>query len=449
MPINPSIPLQVQQYKAPDQMTTLGQLLGIKQAQSANALAELQMARQQKEDARQETLRSDLAGAVLPDGTIDQTKVRGAIARSGDVNALGTYDANQARIGASQAAMQKDRLAQATAALGYIGQELSGVRDQASFDVAKARVAQTLGPQWLQGVPDQYDPQWVQAQQQRALGMKDKIDLQLKQGEFEETKRHNQASEGIQREGLANKGPLALIQGADGSMTAVGGPNGVGPNAIDALGAARQTLKQREEFGKGLGKYQATQYTDILKAGDQTLFDDEKLNRLDQLLTNVETGKFKGTTTEIKKAAKSAGIDLESLGIKDDVAPVEAARALSNEMALQLRSPAGGAGMPGAMSDSDRVFLTSMVPGIETTPEGRKLMVQTQKQLNQRKREIAKMARDYKTKNGGIDEGFDQQLNDYAQKNPMFHAVTDDASFAQVPKGAYFLAPDGTVRQKQ
>lgn len=449
MPINPSIPLQVQQYKPTDQMTTLGQLLGIKQAQSANALAEMQMARQQKEDARQDALRADLAGSVGADGTIDQTKVRGALARAGDINALGTYDANQATIAARQASAAKDKLALASSQLGYIGQVLGGVRDQASFDAAKAQVAQTLGPQALQGVPDVYDPQWVKSKLDSALGYKDRIDLQIKQQTLQETGRHNLASEGIQREANANKGPLALIQGADGSMTAVGGPNGVGPNAIDALGAARQTLKQREEFGKGLGKYQASQYTDILKAGDQTLFDDEKLNRLDQLLTNVETGKFKGTTTEIKKAAKSAGIDLESLGIKDDVAPVEAARALSNEMALQLRNPAGGAGMPGAMSDSDRTFLTSMVPGIETTPEGRKLMVQTQKQLNQRKREIAKMARDYKTKNSAIDEGFDQQMNDYAQKNPMFHAVTDDASFAQVPKGAYFLAPDGTVRQKQ
>ena len=445
MPINPSIPLQVQQYKAPDQMTTLGQLLGIKQAQSANALAELQMARQQKEDARQEILRSDLAGAVLPDGTIDQTKVRGALARAGDINALGTYDANQARIGASQAAMQKDRLAQATAALGYIGQELSGVRDQASFDVAKARVAQTLGPQWLQGVPDQYDPQWVQAQQQRALGMKDKIDLQLKQGEFEETKRHNQASEGIQREGLANKGPLAILQGADGATTVIGGPNGVGPNVTTQLGIAQGNAAQGKKFGEKAGEYFGAQYGEILKGGDDALLDNARLSRLDQLLTNVETGKFKGTTNELKRAAKAAGMDLESLGITDDVAPIEAAKVLSGQLTIDATKIAKLT----PVSNADMAYMQTLQPGIETTPEGRKLMIQTRKAINDRQIEMQRQATKYRREHGQLDEGWTDQAREYAEKNPMFHAVTDDASFAQVPKGAYFLAPDGTVRQKQ
>ena len=146
-----------------------------------------------------------------------------------------------------------------------------------------------------------------------------------------------------------------------------------------------------------------------------------KYDRLTNLLENVNTGKFKGTTTEIKSAAKASGINLEEYGITDDVGAVQAAEALSNAMALELRNPAGGAGMPGAMSDADRNYLNNMVPGIEKTPEGRKLMVETGKLIAQRDVQVAKLARDYRASNGGVlDDGFYGQLEQFSTGNPLF-----------------------------
>src|SRR3546814_10728693 len=135
-----------------------------------------------------------------------------------------------------------------------------------------------------------------------------------------------------------------------------------------------------------------------------------RLDRLGQLLENVATGKTAPTTQAIKAVAKSAGFDLEAFGITDDVGPAEAAAALSNQMALELRNPAGGPGMPGAMSDSDRDFLRTMEAGIEQTPQGRKLMIETQKRINDRNIEIARMSRNYRKKNGRLDEGFYDEL---------------------------------------
>jgi hypothetical protein len=98
----------------------------------------------------------------------------------------------------------------------------------------------------------------------------------------------------------------------------------------------------------------------------------------------------------------------------------EAAQALSSEIALQLRNPSGGAGMPGAMSDADRQFLANMVPGLATTPEGRKLMIETATKLAQRDKEVAAMARKYRQKKGNIDEGFYDELAQFSSAKPLF-----------------------------
>lgn len=72
----------------------------------------------------------------------------------------------------------------------------------------------------------------------------------------------------------------------------------------------------------------------------------------------------------------------------------------------------------------------------------------TRRALNKRAVEVSKMAVAYKKEHGQIDEGFQQQMIDYAEKNPLFHVVASDADFNAVPSGSFFAAPDGTVRRK-
>ena len=61
------------------------------------------------------------------------------------------------------------------------------------------------------------------------------------------------------------------------------------------------------------------------------------------------------------------------------------------------------------------------MPTLDNSPDGIKLLIDIQSRLAQRQKDIAKLARDYKKSNGGkFDEGFDQALADYAEKNPLF-----------------------------
>jgi hypothetical protein len=193
---------------------------------------------------------------------------------------------------------------------------------------------------------------------------------------------------------------------------------------VAAAGATRVNVgAQEKEEDKAVGKAFGEDYVALQKSGREAPGKIAKYDRLDQLLDGIDTGTFKGTTTELKAAAKGAGINLEELGIKDDVAPIQAAKALTNAMALELRNPSGGAGMPGALSDADRQYLTSMVPGIEKTPEGRKLMSDTARALARREAEVAQLARNYRSKNGKLDEGFYDVLAQFSEANPLFKDV--------------------------
>ena len=191
--------------------------------------------------------------------------------------------------------------------------------------------------------------------------------------------------------------------------------------------------KQEGEEAKAVGKFYGDAFADIQKAGFSAQSKINRYARLGQLLEGVSTGKFTATGLEVAKAAASLGLNVDP-----NMANKEAAQALSSEIALELRNPSGGAGMPGAMSDADRQFLANMVPGLATTPEGRQLMLETATKLAERDKKVAAMARDYRKKRGSIDEGFYNELAQHAEANPLFARSADQQpagqAFSEKPK---------------
>jgi len=120
---------------------------------------------------------------------------------------------------------------------------------------------------------------------------------------------------------------------------------------------------------------------------------------------------------------------LKGLGVgdADTLAGGELARSVQNQMALLVRNPESGMGMPGALSDADRTFLVQTMPGIDKSPGGNQIMIAVAKKAAQRKMEIAALAEQYATQNGGM-EGFQAALKAWAEANPML----DDALKAQI-----------------
>lgn len=174
-------------------------------------------------------------------------------------------------------------------------------------------------------------------------------------------------------------------------------------------------MTQEREESKAVGKFFGEQYADIQKAGMGATGTITRMDQLSSLLNGINTGKLTPVGTEVAAFAQSLGLSLDpNLGNK------QAADALVKEMALQLRNPTGGAGMPGAMSDQDRKFLASMAPSLANTPEGNALMISARKKLAQRDQDVARLAREYRMRKGGMDDGFLQELKAFSDANPLF-----------------------------
>lgn len=181
------------------------------------------------------------------------------------------------------------------------------------------------------------------------------------------------------------------------------------------------TIKQEGAEAGAVGKNFGEEFSTLQKGGVAANTKLANLDRMESLLNGVKTGKLTPMGTEVAALADSLGIKIDkNLGNK------QAAEALSNGIALELRSPSGGAGMPGAMSDKDREFLVSMTPGLAKTPEGNRLIIETARKLAKRDQQVAKLAREYRQKTGHMDEGFYNQLQEFSDKNPLFSAPKVD-----------------------
>jgi hypothetical protein len=202
---------------------------------------------------------------------------------------------------------------------------------------------------------------------------------------------------------------------------------GVSPRPQRPLVSVNTSEEKAEakKVGEGMGEM----YVELQKAGAAAPAKLGKFDRMEQLMEGVNTGKLTPAITQVASIAEALGFNIDP-----KLAPKQALEALANDMTLQMRNPAGGAGMPGALSDADREFLKSMSPGLAKTREGNKLIIQTGRALAKREEEVAKLARTYRKKNGSLDEGFYDELADYSAANPLFGK-----------RGTPLTTPDGWI----
>jgi hypothetical protein len=148
------------------------------------------------------------------------------------------------------------------------------------------------------------------------------------------------------------------------------------------------------------------------------------LDTLDELYKdpNVTSGGLAENITGLKGIAASLNIDIKGKGSEDAI------RSITNRFALELRNPSGGAGMPGAMSDSDRNFLASIPPSLANTKEGRALIAMTMRSVNNRDIQVAQLAQKFQEQNDGrLNINFQKSLRDWSDKNPL---MSEDAKNA-------------------
>ena len=177
-----------------------------------------------------------------------------------------------------------------------------------------------------------------------------------------------------------------------------------------------------------MGKAFSGAYEQIQTSGLQAGRTVNMYSRMLELNDMIETGKLAPAKTLVAELAQSLGVDVEGLDA------TQAFRALANRVALELRNPAGGAGMPGAMSEKDREFLIQSVPGLTLTSEGNKLIAEYAMKMAERDREVFARARAFVRNNGALNETFFDELETWSDAHPLFNA-TDIEKATGAPGG--------------
>lgn len=219
------------------------------------------------------------------------------------------------------------------------------------------------------------------------------------------------------------------------------------------------------EYLKTRGKTLAENYEAMQTQGREATERISQLRQIDTLLSDpsVYTGTGAPSILALKRAGKTLlGLDFEGVG------EAEAARRVSTEMALSLRT-----NLPGPLSNADREFLMNIPPNIGDSAAGRKLLVELMTAREQRRMEVAQLARQYRQMHGRLDEGWEDVLAQFSEDNPMFSSemieraqtaaratpqpspaagtgtpIASDTEYDALPSGSLYRGPDGVPRRK-
>lgn len=188
---------------------------------------------------------------------------------------------------------------------------------------------------------------------------------------------------------------------------------------IDQKAAGRPTTNinlGEKKSAEEMAKLYVKNYEGIQNAGAAARTMQGDLGAMKEALASgVRTGFGAEVEQSIRRVGRALGI-----GDADKAAAGELLQAVGNQLALNVRSPVGGAGMPGAMSDADREFLRQIPPGLNKTPEGNKKLIDIAEAKAKREVEIERLADEYVAEHGAIDSGFKAVVREYADTHPMF-----------------------------
>lgn len=178
--------------------------------------------------------------------------------------------------------------------------------------------------------------------------------------------------------------------------------------------ATNVNVGSEKGYDKTVGEGYAKRFLDV-QDGAQSA--QRAMNALDVMEQSMnDPGFYSGTGAGAVANLKRLGAALGMEGA-DGIDSIETFNALSKQAALDSMGGSLGSGF----SNADRDFVTGQVPTLDNSPQGNKALIGIQRKLNQRKQEVAQLARQYAQQNNGrIDAGFDDYLAQWAQQNPLF-----------------------------
>ncbi len=165
-----------------------------------------------------------------------------------------------------------------------------------------------------------------------------------------------------------------------------------------------------QAMGQGMGVRVNTRIDEATSALQQNA---NLLSMAQAIADGARTGLGQETLLNLKNLGQSIfGID-----IGEGAGQQEVVQAITNQLALQIRNPASGMGLPGATSDRDINFLLRAVPGLSRTPEGNALLIEILIRQNQFKIDIVnEQQRLISENNGAVPADLDTKLIRFGQQ---------------------------------
>lgn len=117
----------------------------------------------------------------------------------------------------------------------------------------------------------------------------------------------------------------------------------------------------------------------------------------------------------------SSGVLFLKKGIAALGGDPKAPASMENFRALANKATLDGLGTLGTgVSNADRSFIEAINPTLDNTPQGNRNQIAILRKIEQRKLDVAKLARAYAKQTGRLDAGFDDVLEEWSQSNPLF-----------------------------
>ena len=189
MPIDASIYQNIRAPQVADPLARFAQFQQASGMMNQNRLADL--AYGEKERALQE---EDQMRRLTQQSGGDMGKLRESLYGAGN------YKQGMA-IDKTMADQQKSKIESTLKQFEVVGQIMTGVRDQQSYDMARQQIAQIVGPQAAASMQPNYDPARIEQNRLKAMSVKDQLEAKHKELTFAETGRHNTATEGLTAQG--------------------------------------------------------------------------------------------------------------------------------------------------------------------------------------------------------------------------------------------------------
>ena len=192
--------------------------------------------------------------------------------------------------------------------------------------------------------------------------------------------------------------------GADNKVMQIGG---------SGTSVTVNTPRPETEEEKLVGKVFGGEFKTINEQGSLANLNDQNLEILSQLNESegLQTGKFGELRTGAQKLAEEFGFDP---GLQDTTV-AEIVGSVTGGLVLD-----GLAKLSGSISDGERLYVQSTTPGLSTTKEGNRYLLQIRQRQNELAKEFSNVANGWISRNKGLSKN-DKELGSWGSYKIKWH----------------------------